>query len=169
MTKLSLRERFARPGRSRGVDLVPSGSPAILSLKIKGALADVRTIDAMVALRRRGASLLKAKRAVEAAVERRANVIVAPTVEDIGALGRELERCGFAASVVETSNVDVKTLRERLELTQEQFADRFGFEVDALRNWEYGRREPDAAARSYLTVIDRAPEAVQKALATPLT
>jgi DNA-binding transcriptional regulator YiaG len=123
----------------------------------------------MVALRRRGASLLKAKRAVEAAVERRANVIVAPTVEDIGALGRELERCGFAASLVETGAVDVKALRERLELTQEQFADRFGFEIDALRNWEYGRRAPDAAARSYLTVIDRAPEAVQQALAVPVT
>lgn len=168
MTKLSFRERFERPGRGPAVDPAQFGSPAILSLKIKGALADVKTIDAMVALRRRGASLLKAKRAVEAAVERRANVIVAPIVEDISALGRDLERCGFAASVVETHNVDVKTLRERLELTQEQFADRFGLELDAVRNWEYGRREPDAAARSYLTVIDRAPEAVQQALAIPV-
>ena len=61
--------------------------------------------------------------------------------------------------------VDVRKLRERLSLTQEQFALRFGLELDAVRNWEYGRREPDAAAKSYLTVIDKAPEAVQEALA----
>jgi putative transcriptional regulator len=54
-------------------------------------------------------------------------------------------------------------------LTQEQFARRFGLELDAVRNWEYGRREPDAAARSYLTVIEKAPDAVQQALAVPIT
>jgi putative transcriptional regulator len=45
---------------------------------------------------------------------------------------------------------------------------RFGPELDAVRNWEYSRREPDAAARSYLTVIERDPEAVQEALAVPV-
>jgi putative transcriptional regulator len=53
-------------------------------------------------------------------------------------------------------------------LTQEQFTLRFGLELDAVRNWEYGRREPDVAAKSYLTVIERDPEAVQEALAVPV-
>ncbi len=64
--------------------------------------------------------------------------------------------------------VDIRKLRDRLCLTQDQFALRFGLELDAGRNWEYGRREPDAAAKAYLTVIDRDPEAVQEALAVPV-
>jgi len=38
-----------------------------------------------------------------------------------------------------------------------------------VRNWEYGRREPDRAAKSYLAVIDRDPERVREALATPIS
>jgi len=71
-------------------------------------------------------------------------------------------------SLVTPRAVDVRKLRERLGLTQEQFSLRFGLELDAVRNWEYGRREPDAAARSYLAVIDKDPEAVQEALAVPV-
>jgi len=45
----------------------------------------------------------------------------------------------------------------------------FELDVDAVRNWEYGRREPDRAAKSYLTVIDRDPERRQAALAAPVS
>ncbi len=58
-------------------------------------------------------------------------------------------------------------MRERLGLSQEQFALNYGLDVNALRNWEHGRREPDTAAKSYLTLIDREPAQVAKALATP--
>ena len=71
-------------------------------------------------------------------------------------------------SVVGPGAVDIRKLRDRLGLTQEQFALRFGLELDAVRNWEYGRRAPDAAAKAYLTVIDSDPEAVRKALAVPV-
>jgi putative transcriptional regulator len=111
---------------------------------------------------------LKAKRAIEAAIERRANVLSVPQVEDARVLAQELRRSGFGMSVVAPHLVDVKRLRERLSLTQEQFALRFGLELDAVQNWEHGRRAPDAAARSYLTVIEKAPEAVQDALAVPV-
>jgi putative transcriptional regulator len=169
MTKLPLKERLAQLGRVRGIDPVPSGSPEILSLRLIGALAQTNAVEAIIALRRRGAPTLKAKRAVEAAIEGRANVLEAPTVEDLRALADDLRRCGLGVSVVAPQSVDVKQLRERLSLTQEQFARRFGLELDAVRNWEYGRREPDAAARSYLTVIEKAPDAVQQALAVPIT
>ena len=39
--------------------------------------------------------------------------------------------------------------------------------LDALRNWEQGRRQPDVCARAFLVVIDREPEAVRRALAMP--
>jgi DNA-binding XRE family transcriptional regulator len=168
MTKSSLRERFERLGRIQGIDPVQSGSPVIVSLRVIGELAQTKSVEAVIALRRRGAPTLKAKRAVEAAMEGRANVLEVSTVESSPALGRELRCFGFGMSSVAPVSVDVKKLRERLGLTQEQFALRFGLELDAVRNWEYGRREPDVAAKSYLTVIERDPEAVQEALAVPV-
>ena len=101
-------------------------------------------------------------------MEGKANVLEVPTVESPHALGRDLRRFGFRMSLVAPVSVGVRGLRERLGLTQEHFALRFGLELDAVRNWEYGRREPDAAAKSYLTVIERDPEAMQEALAVPV-
>ncbi len=55
---------------------------------------------------------------------------------------------------------NVKKLRERLGLTQEAFAAAYRIPVGTLRDWEQGRKRPDAPARAYLTVIARNPEAV---------
>lgn len=60
--------------------------------------------------------------------------------------------------------VDVSRLRERLSLTQEQFAARFGFSVATLRHWERGDRSPSGASLVLLNVIDRNPSAVLQAL-----
>jgi putative transcriptional regulator len=60
--------------------------------------------------------------------------------------------------------IDVKAIRTRLDMTQEEFAGRFGFSVNTLRHWEQGSRRPEGPARAYLLVIERAPKAVQKAL-----
>ena len=57
-----------------------------------------------------------------------------------------------------------KIIRRALELTQEQFALRFGIPLGTLRDWEQGAAEPDAAARSYLKVISSNPQAVAEAL-----
>ena len=45
-------------------------------------------------------------------------------------------------------------------------ARRFALDPRALQDWEQGRRRPDRAARAYLTVIARHPEAVVEALAS---
>ncbi len=55
---------------------------------------------------------------------------------------------------------NVKRLRERLGLTQEAFAAAYRIPIGTLRDWEQGRKRPDAPARAYLTVIARNPEAV---------
>jgi putative transcriptional regulator len=60
--------------------------------------------------------------------------------------------------------VDVCSLRQRLCLTQEQFAARFGFSVATLRHWERGDRSPSGASLVLLNVIDRNPGAVLQAL-----
>jgi putative transcriptional regulator len=60
--------------------------------------------------------------------------------------------------------VNVKKLRERLSLTQEAFAKAYRIPVGTLRDWEQGRKFPDAPARAYLAVIDRDPAAVASLL-----
>jgi len=70
---------------------------------------------------------------------------------------------GFVAHV--PGSVDVKAIRAAMGLSQPQFARRFGFTLASVRNWEQNKRKPDPAARAYLTVIARAPEAVERALA----
>ena len=59
----------------------------------------------------------------------------------------------------------VRDARRRSGLTQEAFAARYRIPLGTLRDWEQGRREPDAAALAYLRVIEREPEAVARALA----
>ena len=73
------------------------------------------------------------------------------------------QRDGFVAHVPE--EVNVVAIRKRLGLSQGEFAARFGFKLDAVQNWEQGRRRPDGAARAFLRVIEREPAAVQRALA----
>jgi len=61
-------------------------------------------------------------------------------------------------------HIDVKTLRMRLEMSQEEFALTFGFPVATLRNWEQGHRKPEGPARVLLTLIERIPDQVKEAL-----
>ena len=58
----------------------------------------------------------------------------------------------------------ILALRKRMKLSRQKFADRFGLDARAIQDWEQGRRVPDRAARVLLTVIERNPKAVEKAL-----
>ena len=72
------------------------------------------------------------------------------------------DETAYRAHVPKT--IDVKAIRARLDMTQQEFAGRFGFSVNTLRHWEQGSRQPEGSARAYLLVIERAPDAVQQAL-----
>lgn len=58
----------------------------------------------------------------------------------------------------------ITTIRRALGLSQEAFASRFHLPLGTIRDWEQGRKMPDAAARAYLKVIAGDPEAVAAAL-----
>lgn len=61
-----------------------------------------------------------------------------------------------------------KEIRERLGLTQRQFARQFQIALGTLRDWEQGARRPDSAAKAYLRVIEEAPDVVRRVLRTDL-
>jgi len=61
--------------------------------------------------------------------------------------------------------VDVRAVRKRTGLSRAKFAEKFALDARALQDWEQGRRMPDRAARAYLTVIAKRPDAVIEALA----
>jgi putative transcriptional regulator len=60
--------------------------------------------------------------------------------------------------------VDVRAIRKRLNLSQSEFAMRFGFTASSVKNWEQGHRLPQGPARVLLKVIEKEPEAVNRAL-----
>jgi putative transcriptional regulator len=72
------------------------------------------------------------------------------------------EQKGFKVHVPD--KIDVKSIRNKLKMTQSRFSDTFGFSLDAIKHWEGGRRTPEAPARTLLTVIDKNPAAVLTAL-----
>lgn len=62
------------------------------------------------------------------------------------------------------ASVDVAAIRSKLGFTQQAFAARFGFSKGAIRDWEQGRKVPEASARILLKVIDKRPDVVLEVL-----
>ena len=73
----------------------------------------------------------------------------------------EADAAGYRIHV--PPEVDVRAIRAKLGMTQEEFATRFGFSVGALSQWEQGRRRPEGSTRIFAGHRPR-PEAVQEAL-----
>lgn len=61
-------------------------------------------------------------------------------------------------------DVDVRRIRKKLNMSQNDFAKYFGVKVRTIQDWEQGRRIPSGASKNFLFVIDREPEAVRRAL-----
>ena len=72
-------------------------------------------------------------------------------------------RDGYAAHVPAT--IDVKAIREKVNMSQDEFARQYGFSKRSLEQWEQGRRNPDAPAVAYLQAIARRPHEISAALA----
>ena len=62
--------------------------------------------------------------------------------------------------------IDVKAIRKRVKMSQAEFSRAYGISKRALQEWEQGGRQPDSAARAYLTVIAKEPGVVRRALAS---
>jgi putative transcriptional regulator len=65
-------------------------------------------------------------------------------------------------SVVEVP--DVRAIRRRLKMSQQIFATVYRIPLSTIKNWEQGRRVPDAPAAAYLLAIKRRPREVMDAV-----
>jgi len=92
------------------------------------------------------------------------------------AVCRIAEGANISALAVDLATMNVHTFRRRhLEpgliaevrarhrLSQREFADVLGIDIDTLQNWEQGRNRPDAAALGLVMAYDKAPDAVRDA------
>jgi putative transcriptional regulator len=60
------------------------------------------------------------------------------------------------------NKINVKSIRNKIGMTQMEFASSFGISVATLRHWERGDRLPNGPARVLLNVVERSPETVLK-------
>jgi len=58
-------------------------------------------------------------------------------------------------------NPNPKTIRSKLSLTQQQFANLMNISIHTLRNWEQGRREPEGPAKVLLNIVNYHPEVLR--------
>lgn len=76
---------------------------------------------------------------------------------------------GMRITVVEVEVPDVKAIRKSLRMSQTRFADAFEIPLATVKNWEQGRRYPDAPAVAYLKAIKNKPKEVMAAVSVSET
>lgn len=148
-----------------------SGSSEELILKPEKE--DVAVITAVMALAKRGLSMLKAKRAIEALVADGKVIVELPMVESLDAMAADLRHAGVVALF--RSNEDrqmmedfpgyVRRLRRRLKMTQEGFARVYALDVKTVRGWESGKI-PDRGNRTFIRTIARDPITTERLVNT---
>ena len=68
------------------------------------------------------------------------------------------------AVVHKFDSVDVKAVRAKVGMSQNEFASAFGISVSTLRHWERGDRTPQGPALVLLNVVAKEPQVVLNAL-----
>ena len=63
-----------------------------------------------------------------------------------------------SARTPQINALTIRELRDRMKLSQPEFAVLLGVELSTLRNWEQGRREPTGPARALLRAIRNDPK-----------
>lgn len=105
--------------------------------------------------RRNASRLPKRRTALGLSLERSAKEIVAHLKGEISLPTRR---------IVLPDEVNVKSIRSKMGMSQAEFARAFCINPRTLQEWEQGRRKPDATTRAYLAVISKNRKAVLDAL-----
>ena len=139
MTALSLKERFERLGAARAVVPNRSGSPVEAALEPNDRRIDI--FAAVPALVEAGLTMLQAKRLVEKVMYEGPAHATLPAVADLDATTRALAAAGLALTpTAPPETVDVAALRSGLNLTQTEFALRYGLDAVSYTHLSCRRR-----------------------------
>ena len=87
-------------------------------------------------------------------------------VESLGEVRTHVTTGRFAGRIskIKVTPGDIRGVRERSGMTQQQFAAAFGIGLGTLQKWERGERRPSGAAKSLLRVMQADLPTVVKAL-----
>jgi putative transcriptional regulator len=91
-------------------------------------------------------------------------------VDSLGEVRTHVTAGQFAGRIskIKVTPGDIRGVRERSGMTQQEFAAAFGIGLGTLQKWERGERRPSGAAKSLLRVMQADLPTVVKALdATP--
>ena len=69
-----------------------------------------------------------------------------------------------ASMTVYRRGFNIKSIRKNLQMTQKQFAESYGFNLETLRKWEQGAHTPEQAVQAYLSCIIKRPKLISKLL-----
>ncbi len=168
-TNSELRARFARLGPVRDADPAPSfsGEPVPLVLRLVGPLD--KPITVAKRLRAAGLTLRAAHAVINRLAETRLAVCRIAEGANIPLLAADL----LAMNVHSFRRRQlppglIAEVRARHGLSQREFAEVLGIDIDTLQNWEQGRNKPDAAALNLVMVFDKAPELIEQATFEPV-
>ena len=168
-TNSALKARLARVAPVRDAAPPPSfsGAPVALALRLDGPLDQ----PVSVVQRLRAAGLTP--RSAHAVINRLADQgnAVCHIPEDAGIALLAADLAGMNIRVGRRRRHDpaeIAQVRGRHGLSQREFADRLGLDIDTLQNWEQGRNKPDPAALSLVRIFDQSPDLVLDAVYQPV-
>jgi putative transcriptional regulator len=165
MTRSKLKEGLERLGPVRAAhpeDSALSGGPAEIVIRPLDHRRSVKMIDATRALVACGTGMLYAKRSLETMLTAGLVAIKVPRVDNLAVLAKKLRDAGVHVQKQANYLVDIRALREALQLSREQFAIRYNLSVESVAKWERHTRPPDRAALNYLRAIESDPEGTAK-------
>lgn len=157
-TKLSLKEALGRRGKTGAESQSPSDTPKVRLLL--SAVQIARPVAVARFLFDRGLSLKKAHNVLERIAAGR--TVPVELAGDPHAAVSALARLGVSAALIQPPEVDLKQVREALELTQSEFATLYDIELDTLQNWEQGRNVPDKGTMHFYKFIEAFPDLSMK-------
>jgi len=85
-------------------------------------------------------------------------------IKSLGEAADHAEGRARSARVYVVEVPDVRAIRHKLRMSQLEFAQNYRIPLPTLRNWEQGRRQPDAPAAAYLHAIAKRPRVISEAL-----
>ena len=86
------------------------------------------------------------------------------SIQEMIAYEQGIKTNARVSTIVIDDDIDVRSIRESLKLSQQKFADLYGLPVATVQNWESGRRKPELAAKLLLKVISVNPDVVAKTI-----